>query len=129
MIDQPQAVWLNGGTPKDAKKQAKKIVKAAADQHAVPVLVAYNIPFRDCAQFSAGGATTKQEYFDWIDAVADGIGKAEAVVMLEPDSLGIIPWYNPFASRETWLTIRTFSNGANLPKPIRRRPPPIASRC
>jgi len=103
MIETPQAVWLTQGTPKEVKKQAKKIMKDAKGQHATPVFVAYNIPFRDCAQFSAGGATTKQAYFDWIDGVADGIGDGEAIVMLEPDSIGIIPFYNPFADRDTWL--------------------------
>ena len=103
MIETPQAVWLTQGTPQEIKKRAREVVRAAAEQRATPVLVAYDIPFRDCAQFSAGGATTKQAYFDWIDALAQGIGKADAIVMLEPDSLGIIPWYNPFASRDTWL--------------------------
>ena len=26
------------------------------------------------------------------------------MVILEPDGLGIIPWYNPFADRDTWVT-------------------------
>jgi len=103
MIETPSAVWLTQGTPKEVKKQTKKIMKDAKGQHATPVLVAYNIPFRDCAQFSAGGATTKQEYFDWIDGVAEGIGDGEAIVILEPDAIGIIPWYNPFADRDNWL--------------------------
>ncbi len=103
MIETPQAVWLTLGTPREVKKQTKKIMRDAAAQRAVPVLVPYNIPFRDCAQFSAGGATTKEAYFDWIDGFAKGIGNGKAIVILEPDSLGIIPWYNPFASREVWL--------------------------
>ncbi|HWP09151.1 MAG TPA: glycoside hydrolase family 6 protein [Polyangiaceae bacterium] len=103
MIETPQAVWLTQPSPKDVKKATRKVMKDAADQHATPVLVPYNIPFRDCAQFSAGGATTKQEYFDWIDAVAKGIGDGDAIVILEPDSLGIIPFYNPFADRDNWL--------------------------
>jgi endoglucanase len=103
MIDTPQANWLAGGSPRDVKKQARQIVNQAADQNAIPVLVPYNIPFRDCAQFSAGGATTKADYFAWIDALAEGIGNERAMIMLEPDGLGIIPWYNPFADRETWI--------------------------
>ena len=38
--------------------------RAAARQHAVPVLVAYNLPFRDCAQYSAGGAADTDAYLD-----------------------------------------------------------------
>jgi endoglucanase len=97
------AVWLTGGTATSVKKDVKKVMERATDQHAVPILVAYNVPFRDCSQFSAGGATTKAEYMAWIDGLAAGIGAREAIVILEPDGLGIIPWYNPFADRETWL--------------------------
>jgi len=98
MVATPQAVWFTAGTPKSVKEDVRNTVKRAADQRAVPVLVAYNIPFRDCAQFSAGGATTVEEYMAWIDAFAAGIGKAQAVVILEPDGLGIIPWYQPFGA-------------------------------
>ncbi|HEU5101317.1 MAG TPA: glycoside hydrolase family 6 protein, partial [Roseiflexaceae bacterium] len=93
MIATPQAVWFTKGTPKSVKQDVRVTVKLAAATHTVPVLVAYNIPFRDCAQFSAGGATTVQEYKDWINGFAAGIGSAKALVILEPDGLGIIPWY------------------------------------
>ena len=63
-------------------------------QHSVPRL----------RQFSAGGATSPDEYDAWIEAFAAGIGTPTAIVILEPDGLGIIPWYNPFADRDTWVT-------------------------
>ena len=94
MIETPQAVWFTQGSPKDVEQSVKATVQRA--KHAVPVLVAYNIPFRDCSQFSAGGATTTEEYLAWIDGFAAGIGDAEAIVILEPDGLGIIPWYKQF---------------------------------
>ena len=96
MVLTPQAVWLTAGTPDETQKNVKKVIKRARIQRAVPVLVAYNIPFRDCAQFSAGGATSVEEYQDWIDGFAAGIGDSEAIVILEPDGLGIIPWYKQF---------------------------------
>jgi endoglucanase len=104
MIETPQAVWFTRGTPKSVQEDVTKTVERAADKGTVPVLVAYNIPFRDCAQFSAGGATSVLEYERWIDGFAAGIGSGNAVVILEPDGLGIIPWYNPFADRDTWVT-------------------------
>ena len=104
MIKTPQAVWFTAGTPEGVEQNVKKTVERAVNQGTVPVLVAYNIPFRDCAQFSAGGATSVAEYKAWIDGFAAGIGNAKAVVLLEPDGLGIIPWYNPFADRDTWVT-------------------------
>jgi endoglucanase len=95
MLTQPQAVWVESGTPRETERQVRRTMREAKRQRAVPVLVAYNIPFRDCAQFSAGGATTVDEYLAWIDGFARGIGHGEAIVILEPDGLGIIPWYTP----------------------------------
>jgi endoglucanase len=98
MVSTPQADWIESGTPKRALQQVRNIVSRANDRGTVPVLVAYNIPFRDCAQFSAGGATSVAEYKAWIDGVAAGIGDGTAVVILEPDGLGIIPFYDPYAA-------------------------------
>jgi endoglucanase len=94
MIETPQAVWFTKGTAKSVKKDVRKVMQKA--HHSVPVLVAYNLPFRDCAQFSAGGAVSVAEYIEWIDAFAAGIGDGEAIVVVEPDGLGIIPWYKQF---------------------------------
>jgi endoglucanase len=99
MIATPQAVWITGGTPRSVERQVARVVTQAESQHALPILVAYNIPFRDCAQFSAGGATSTAEYVAWIDALAAGIGDGRAIVILEPDGLGIIPFYSPFGTQ------------------------------
>ena len=96
MIGTPQAVWFEGGTPHKVQQDVKNTVQRAKGKKTVPVLVAYNIPFRDCAQYSAGGATSVAEYEAWIDGFAAGIGDNPAVVILEPDGLGIIPWYKQF---------------------------------
>jgi endoglucanase len=60
------------------------------------------LPFRDCSQYSAGGATSVQEYKAWIDGFAAGIGNSKAVVILEPDGLGIIPWYTSLNGVMDW---------------------------
>ena len=91
MVTTPQAVWFDGGTPAQVRSDVRRTVEAAARRGTVPVLVAYNLPFRDCAQYSAGGATDTDAYLTWISAFAAGIGKHKAWVMLEPDGLGIIP--------------------------------------
>lgn len=105
MIQTPHAIWFTQGTPKTVMQDVRNTVQRASDKGQVPVMVAYNIPFRDCAQYSAGGATNVAEYKAWIDGFAAGIGNAQAVVLLEPDGLGIIPWYNPFGDRDGgWVT-------------------------
>ncbi|MZD05510.1 endoglucanase [Streptomyces sp. SID5785] len=83
----PQGMWVPGDYPRPAiaaaASQAKKADKTM-------VLVAYNIPHRDCGQHSAGGAHSADFYYQWIDAFATGIGDAKALVVLEPDALGHI---------------------------------------
>jgi endoglucanase len=91
MVATPQAVWVTKGTPSEARKAVEKAVALANAQRAVAVLVAYNIPGRDCGGLSAGGALTTAEYKAWIDGFAAGIGRHKAVVILEPDGLGLIP--------------------------------------
>ena len=102
MIRTPQAVWLTGDSPAQVEREARQVTHRAAGKGEMPVLVAYNIPFRDCAQYSAGGATSLAEYEAWIDALAAGIGDRDAVVLLEPDGLGIIPWYTTINGDQEW---------------------------
>ncbi|HEY1616196.1 MAG TPA: glycoside hydrolase family 6 protein [Streptosporangiaceae bacterium] len=87
----PQAVWLDGGTPAQVTRQVRQTMIGAAVERAVPVLVAYDVPGRDCAQYSAGGALDQADYEAWISAVATGIGTGRAIVILEPDALGNMP--------------------------------------
>jgi endoglucanase len=87
----PRAVWFNSGTPAQVQQQVRLTMAEAALESAVPVLVAYDIPGRDCAQYSAGGALNESAYEAWIAAFAKGIGNGKAVVILEPDALGNMP--------------------------------------
>lgn len=91
MINTPTAVWVESGSPKAAEQQVRQITHQAAGKKTIPVFVLYNIPFRDCAQYSAGGASTVAEYEAWIDGVVAGLGDSPAFVIVEPDSLGLIP--------------------------------------
>lgn len=88
----PFGTWMTHGTPDQAEAEARKLVTDAARAGAVPVLVAYNIPFRDCALYSSGGAADGAAYGAWIRGLAKGIGGGKAIVVLEPDGLGVIPW-------------------------------------
>src|SRR5919204_2292227 len=83
---QPQARWL-GDWNADIRADVDRAVSTATAANAVAVLVAYNIPQRDCGSYSSGGSNTPQGYRDWITAFAAGIGALQAVVILEPDAL------------------------------------------
>jgi endoglucanase len=87
----PRAVWFTSGTPAQVQQQVRQTMAQTAIQRAVPVLVAYDIPGRDCAQYSAGGALTQADYQAWIAGFAAGIGQGKAIVILEPDGLGLLP--------------------------------------
>jgi endoglucanase len=102
MTSESHAVWFTGGSPAEVQRQVNKTVNAAAGQHAVPVLVAYDAPFRDCGQYSAGGALNTADYLAWIDGFARGIGSSRAVVLLEPDGLGIIPYNTDINGNAEW---------------------------
>jgi endoglucanase len=60
---------------------------AGAGVNELPLLVAYNIPFRDCGQHSAGGVASAQAYRQWIDHFAAGVGSKPAMIVIEPDAL------------------------------------------
>lgn len=82
----PAAQWFGRGSGQ-VRSDVDKYVSAADDAGALPVLVAYNIPERDCGQFSGGGAETPGAYRNWITEFGRGIGDRAAVVILEPDAL------------------------------------------
>jgi len=114
----PQAVWFEGGTPSDVQKGVRETMRAAAFQWKVPILVSYNLPFRDCAQYSAGGATDASAYQAWIDGMAKGIGRGQAVVILEPDGLGLIPFNTTIFGVSEWCQPKvTDASGASVPAP------------
>ncbi|WP_256352986.1 MULTISPECIES: glycoside hydrolase family 6 protein [unclassified Pseudomonas] len=86
----PSALWLTGTsqTSDTLTDRINHYVSAAASADKVPMLVAYNLPHRDCSGgASAGGATGAPAYRAWIDHLIDGIGDRPAVVILEPDAL------------------------------------------
>ncbi|MGB3894383.1 MAG: glycoside hydrolase family 6 protein, partial [Mycolicibacter sinensis] len=62
---------------------------AAAAAGAMPVLVLYAIPHRDCGSYAAGGFSSGASYRAWVDSVADGIGGNPAAIILEPDALAM----------------------------------------
>jgi endoglucanase len=82
----PSAQWYGDWTPQPTGA-VNDLVSRATSAGTVPVLVAYNIPQRDCGLYSAGGAGDSSAYANWIQAFANGIGHRNAIVILEPDAL------------------------------------------
>jgi endoglucanase len=86
IAQQPQATWF-GEWNTDIYRAIEYFVTRAQREGAVAVMIAYNIPFRDCGQHSAGGLKEADDYKLWIRKFQAGIGDRPAVVILEPDAI------------------------------------------
>ena len=86
IADNSVAVWYVGGDAGSVGASVKQQADGANAAAKTAVMVAYNIPNRDCGSYSAGGAQAST-YQQWIDAFATGIGSAKAIVILEPDAM------------------------------------------
>lgn len=82
---QPVAAWFTGEA--DVEREIRGLTGKAASAGRSALLVAYDIPGRDCGAFSKGGASSASEYRVWIERFAAGIGDARATVVLEPDAV------------------------------------------
>ncbi|GIH91230.1 glycoside hydrolase family 6 protein [Planobispora siamensis] len=92
LAEVPQAVWLKGPSGEKARRTVAATLAAAGKTGSVPVFVTYHLPFKDCRPVGpVGGAAGDAAYRSWIDGVAEEIGDARAVVILEPNSLVKIP--------------------------------------
>ncbi len=86
IADQPQARWFGSWSP-DIKTVVMNFVNAADREGQLALMVADDIPNRDCGQYSKGGAGDPETYKKWIRDYAEGIGDRRAAVVLEPDAL------------------------------------------
>lgn len=86
---QPTATWF-GNWNSNIQDDVHKIVAAAEALNETPVMVAYNLPGRDCGGYSGGTNNDPVAYRNWIQQFTAGIGNSKAIVILEPDSLAQI---------------------------------------
>jgi endoglucanase len=86
IANQAEVQWF-GNWNNNVYEDVKRNVETIKNSGALPVMVAYNIPARDCGGYSAGGANSPEGYKSWIKSFADGIGSNKAAVILEPDAL------------------------------------------
>ncbi|MER7768268.1 glycoside hydrolase family 6 protein [Kitasatospora sp. NPDC096140] len=84
IASQPSSQWLG---EQGAKEIAEQVSRRAAEADRTAVFVAYDIPHRDCGQYSAGGAADAAAYRAWIADVARALGDRKAWVVLEPDAV------------------------------------------
>ncbi|MDT0306976.1 glycoside hydrolase family 6 protein [Streptomyces sp. DSM 44917] len=85
IADRPMAHWPSG--ERDPSPQVRAVTEAAGAEGRTALLVAYNIPHRDCGQYSRGGASGAETYRQWLGSFAEAIGDARTIVILEPDAV------------------------------------------
>jgi endoglucanase len=85
LAEQPTATWF--ATNDNPYPAVEEVSLAAAEAGELPVLVAYNVPGRDCGSYSGGGAPDADAYLAWVGSFAAALGDRPAVVVLEPDAV------------------------------------------
>lgn len=89
IADHGGADWVGDWTP-NVGSWINRRVTAIQKGGGLPIFIVYNVPKRDCGNYSAGGSTKGDAYKEWITKFANGIGNRRAVVIVEPDSLGLL---------------------------------------
>lgn len=104
IASQPHADWYDysAGVHHDVTQRVRQIARAGA----LPVLVAYFIPHRDCGSYSRGGARSPAGYRAWVRAVAAALNGHRSVVILEPDALAQLGCLSPAQRHERKALLR-----------------------
>jgi endoglucanase len=89
IADHGGADWIGDWTPNVGNWVGKRVT-LIQKTGALPLFIVYNIPKRDCGNYSAGGSEKGEAYKEWITKFAKGIGNRRAAVVLEPDALGLL---------------------------------------
>jgi endoglucanase len=103
----PSGIWATG-QPGDIAL-VRRVTAAASQAHAIPVIVAYNLPGRDaCGGLSAQPGLPAAGYENWIGQLAAAIGTGHDIVIVEPDGLADIVrgCLSPAASAERYRLLR-----------------------
>jgi endoglucanase len=89
IADNGGADWIGDWTPHVGNWVSKRVT-IIQKTGALPLFIAYNLPKRDCGNYSAGGVQKGDAYKAWITEFAKGIGDRRAAVIVEPDALGLL---------------------------------------
>lgn len=80
----PTSKWLESA---QSLAELPDYLSAAKSADATATLVVYDLPLRDCGNYSSGGAASAADYTHFTQVVASDIGNATVIIILEPDAL------------------------------------------
>lgn len=81
---QPTGRWL---TSVKSLTVLPAYLASARSAKAAPILVAYNVPFRDCGRYSASNLSSIDDYKSFIDTLSKTIANDSVIIVLEPDAI------------------------------------------
>ncbi len=100
------AKWIANYDPNGVTAEVSNYVSAANAAGAIPQLVPYMIPNRDCGGPSAGGAPTWAAYQTWVTNFAAGLGNKTVIIALEPDSLALMTCLSSTEIQERYTNLQ-----------------------
>jgi endoglucanase len=107
LAEQPTAIWF-GEWNRDPRSAVDELLNRAGT--AVPVVVIYNIPYRDCGLYSRGGAGDGNAYRRWTTELARGIRNRRIIVIIEPDAVAASECLPARLRDERYVLIRETAN-------------------
>lgn len=103
--DNPVGTWF-GDWDVDVTKSVAARVKAADSRKKIATLVMYNIPYRDCGDYSANAVTTATAYKTWVNKFVAGLGKSKQIVVIEPDASSLTDCLTPAQTTQRYALIK-----------------------
>lgn len=102
---EPIATWF-GDWNADVTSAVRDRVTAADSRGAVATLVMYNIPNRDCGDYSANFGVSADKYRAWTRAFVAGLGTSRHIVVIEPDAVPLTYCLTAAQEQERYDLIR-----------------------
>jgi len=93
------STWF-GDWSGDVRQAVARTVAGANGRKSVASLVMYNIPHRDCGDYSKNSVSSAQVYKTWVDRFIAGLGKSREIIIIEPDALALTTCLTPAQSAE-----------------------------
>lgn len=88
---EPKNVWVGRFTSPNFHVKVRRIIDAAKDQGAIPLLTVLRAQSTKCSpSYDGGGPAEDAATRNWYDDLARAIGGDRVVIAFEPDSLGTI---------------------------------------